>query len=114
MAMGTRLRHRIAKQEPVAWDGETPEDVAVFDSAVLETLSSELREQVNAIRKALALACASNGNQADDANQLVAMIPRNSPLSPWRLFVRGFQPWLSNDFDAAQKSWSRLDPQHRP
>ncbi len=114
MAMDTRLRQRIAKQEPAAWDGETPEDVAVFDSAVLETLSSELREQVIAIREALALACASNGNQVDDANQLVAMIPRNSPLSPWRLFVRGFQSWLRNDCDAAQKSWSRLDPRHRP
>jgi len=97
MAMDTRLRQRIARQEPVAWDGEAPEDVAVFDSAVIETLSSELREQVNAIREALALACASNGSQADDANQLVAKIPRNSPLSPWRLFVRGFQSWLSNE-----------------
>ncbi len=89
--MNARFRQRIASQRPVAWDDEAPEDVAVFDSAVLETLSPELCEQVSAIREALALVCRSNGSQAEDANRLVATIPRNSPLSPWRLFVRGFQ-----------------------
>ncbi len=112
--MNTRFRQRIARQSPVAWDDEAAEDVAVFDSAVLETLSPELCEQVSAIREALALSCGSNGSQVADANRLVAKIPRNSPLSPWRLFVRGLQSWLQSDFDAAQESWSRLDPERRP
>ena len=114
LRINTRFRQRIAKQRPVAWDDEAPEDVAVFDSTVLETLSPELCEQVSAIREALALACVSNGSQAEDANRVVAKIPRNSPLSPWRLFVRGLQSWLESDVDAAQESWSRLDSLRRP
>jgi len=109
-----RFRQRIAKQKPVAWVGESPADVAVFEDAALEMLAAESRGHVNAIRDALALVCDSNGNQAEDANQLVANIPRSSPLSPWRLLVRGLQLWLENDFAAAQESWSRLDSECRP
>ena len=52
-----RHRQRLARQQPRAWNGEMPEDVAVFDDSVLESLSPELASQVSAVREALQVAC---------------------------------------------------------
>lgn len=102
---------RVSQQQPQAWPGETPEDVAVFDDAVLATLPSESSEQVTAIRDALRLACDLRGAEALER---VSGIARSSPLSQWRLFLRGLVAWVANDQQAAGETWKRLDPQRRP
>ena len=108
--MRSHLR-RISQQRPQAWPGECPEDVAVYDDAVLDRLAGELADQVKAVREALQLACDSRG---EEALQRVSKIARRSPLSQWRLFLRGLVAWLADDPDAASEVWKRLDLQRRP
>jgi hypothetical protein len=106
-----RHRQRIEQQKPRAWDGELPEDVAVFDDSVFATLPPEVSNQVSAVRDALRFASESRG---DEALKLVSEIPRSSPLSQWRLFIRGLDSWLSGETDAASDTWKRLVPDRRP
>ncbi|MEX0867278.1 MAG: hypothetical protein WD030_07960, partial [Pirellulales bacterium] len=107
----SRHQQRMAQQNPRAFEGELPEDVAVFDDAALESLSPEHAEHVTAVRKALEHAC---GLRADEARKCVADVPRSSPLSEWRLFIRGLSSWLADDTSAAGEAFSRLDFQRRP
>ncbi|MGE0756654.1 MAG: hypothetical protein AB7O38_06525 [Pirellulaceae bacterium] len=106
-----RQYQRFLQQVPQGWAGESPEDVAVFDDQVLQSLPPEQAQQVTAVRAALQDAVESRGS---DALQRVASIPRSSPVSPWRLFIRGLIAWLANDPGAAGESWRRLDPERRP
>lgn len=102
---------RLAQQQPQAWAGERSEDVAVFEDTVLETLPPDLVDQVTAIRESLQLACDSRGQEALER---VAGIARTSPLSQWRLFLRGLVAWIAEDPDTASEAWKRLDFQRRP
>jgi len=112
MPVGSSRRlQRIAQQRPQAWAGERPEDMAVYDDGVLETLTPELSDQVKAIREALELACDGRG---EEALQRVSGIARSSPLSDWRLFLRGLVAWLADDPSSASDAWKRLDSQRRP
>ncbi len=104
-------RERLARQQPRAWKGELPEDVALFDDAVLATLSAELAEQVLLVREALQAATQSRG---EAALKSLSVISRSSPLSDWRLFIRGLTDWLANQTEAAAEAWRRLDPERRP
>jgi hypothetical protein len=107
----SRHRQRLALQKPRSWKGEILEDVAVFDDSVLESLSPELASQVSAVREALEAACESRG---DEALKCVSGVSRNSPLSQWRLFIRGLVPWTADDTEAASEAWKRLAPERRP
>lgn len=102
---------RVSQQQPQSWPGESREDAAVYDDAVLETLAPELTDQVMATREALELACDCRG---EEALQRVSKIAHSSPLSEWRLFLRGLVAWLADDPDAASETWKRLDFQRRP
>lgn len=105
--VGTSKRmQRILQQKPQAWPGEFPEDVAVFDDTTLETLAPDIAEQVQAVRDALQLACDA---RVSEALNRVSGIPRNSPLSEWRLYLRGLVAWMTNDQDAADEAWKRLN-----
>ncbi len=106
-----RHRQRLARQTPRAWPGEMPEDVAVFEDSVRESLPAELAEQAAAVRTAVRNACALRG---EEALEQVAKISRHSPFSPWRLFIRGLVAWLADEMEAAREAWKRLDPQRRP
>lgn len=110
LSSNTHHRQRVLQQVPHAWPGEPPEDVAIFDDAVLATLSPEVGQEVTAVRDALQ--CTSKSN-ADDALKLVSAIPRSSPLSEWRLFIRGLVDWLGGNTDAASEAWKRLDVERR-
>lgn len=112
MEANSRHRQRLARQKPRAWNGELPEDVAVFDDSVLASLSPELASQVSAVREALQIACESRGFEG--ALSRVACINRSSSLSEWRLFIRGLVPWMADDTEAANEVWQRLDPERRP
>ncbi|MGD9857513.1 MAG: hypothetical protein AB7U20_21430 [Planctomycetaceae bacterium] len=107
---GARQSQRIAAQLPRAWPGEAAEDVAIFDDAALASLSPELASQVASIRTALQAVCESRD---EDALQEVSGIPRSSPLSQWRLLIRGIIDWMADD-SAAAEAWKRLDPERRP
>jgi hypothetical protein len=113
IAVGSNARHRqrLAQQTPQAWPSELPADVAIFDDAALAALPAELIPQATAIREALQEALASRG---DDALKRVSEIPRGSPLSEWRLFIRGLIDWLANETAAAGEAWKRLDRERRP
>lgn len=113
IVVGSNARHRerLAQQIPHAWSGEAAEDVALFDAAVLSTLPPELREQAGAVREALLDTLES---RPDDALKRVAMIPRGSPFSEWRLFIRGLIDWLAGEQDGASEAWKRLDRERRP
>lgn len=107
----SRHQQRILSQVPEAWPGESPEDVAVFDDGALEQLPPELSQQALAVRDALHLACQS---QREEALKSLASIPRSSPYSEWRLFLRGLVAWLENDHSSASEVWERLDFERRP
>jgi hypothetical protein len=106
-----RHQQRLLQQTPKAWAGETPEDVAVFDDSVLGSLPPDLAGQVSAVREALEDALESRG---DDALKRTSAIPRSSPLSQWRLLLRGLVSWLADDTQSAGEAWKRLDPERRP
>ena len=107
----SRHSQRLERQQPRAWDGELREDVAIFDDVVFKSLPPELASQVTAVREALTHACES---RRDAALERVSSIPRSSPLSQWRLFVRGLVSWMANDTEAACAAWQRTDPKRRP
>ncbi|HEY4261893.1 MAG TPA: hypothetical protein VGM98_17110 [Schlesneria sp.] len=113
IAVGSNERHRqrLSQQLPRAWVGEAPEDVAVFDDAVLAALSPDLAQQVSIVRKALQDTTESRG---EEAVKSVSVISRSSPLSEWRLFIRGLVDWLAGDSNAAGEAWQRLDRERRP
>ncbi len=111
LASNARHRQRLAEQIPNAWQGELPEDVAVFDDNVLARLEPDVAQQVMAVRSALDDALASRG---DDAVKRVSMISRGSPLSEWRLFLRGLIDWLAENTQAASDAWKRLNADRRP
>jgi hypothetical protein len=113
IALGSNSRHRqrLALQVPRAWEGETLVDTAVFDDAVFAALPQDDAQQVAVVREALAHATANRG---DEALKCTSVIARSSPLSEWRLFVRGLVDWLANDTAAAEEAWKRLDAERRP
>lgn len=113
ITVGNNERHRqqLALQVPHAWPGELPEDVAVFDDAVLATLTPELAQQVVAVRDALSDASESRG---EEALKRLSVISHSSPLSDWRLFVRGLVDWLAGNTEAASEAWKRLNSERRP
>ncbi len=106
-----KLRRRIARVRPLAYSGELPCDLAVFDDAVLSQLDDNLAVEVRLVQAALQLV--SDGFDDEASNQLTP-IARRSPLSEWRLFVRGLSDWYADRVDEAQECWKRLDFNRRP
>ena len=104
-------QQRLARMKPASWEGEDIPDAAVFDNSTLDSLSPELLTQACAVREALQLACDSRG---EAALKRLSDIPRTSPYSEWRLYLRGLVPWMAADAVAAQDAWKRLDPNRRP
>lgn len=110
-AVQNRLDVRIAKQSTFAWLGESVEDRAVFDDAVLESLQGEVAEHVTCIRQALTEVCQRAPGQAIDG---LAAISRRSPMADWRTLLRGLLSWQAGEVAEASEAWSRLDRQRRP
>ena len=104
-------RQRLARQVPVSWSDELPEDAAIFDESAFLSLPPERASQVQVVREALQEALDSRG---ENALRSISVIPRSSPLSEWRLFIRGLVDWLANHPESATESWKRLDSTRRP
>ena len=101
----------MTRVRPLAWLGEVEADVAVFDDQILASLASDIASEVAMVREALQLVTDSFGA---DANKRLESVSRRSPLSEWRLFVRGLVHWYDERFDDAKENWKRLDIQRRP
>lgn len=89
--------------------------VKLIDEAVLDPQSTPpqqagLREQVGRVRDAL---LAVERSEDDHASGLLQKIPRNSPLSDWKLFARGLIAFYAGDRDRTEQNWKRLD-ENRP
>lgn len=109
--INARLSERIAKQKPVAWPDENPVDVALFDPHMFSQLTAEQQQEVTAVSEALTL---SHAGRHDDANLRVNEIARTSPLSQWRLLIRGLGDWYAGNVTEAENAWQRLDAARRP
>ncbi len=101
----------VAKTEPISWQGEIPEDAALFDDAVLQTLPEDSAEKARLVRLALEETLA---RKTGVAYENLASIPRQSPYANWRLFIRGLIAWQNNDFAEVDEAWERLDKSRRP
>jgi hypothetical protein len=101
----------VATASPVAWAGEAIEDAAIFDHSALAKLDAKIASEVSLIRQALRSVADGQGGEV---NVPLESISRRSPLSEWRLFVRGLIDWYENRFDEAQECWKRLDSNRRP
>lgn len=82
-------------------------DRAVRDSRVALPAQGDAREHVSRIRDALA--AIESGND-DQAAELLKDVPRTSPASDWKLFVRGLTAFYDYDRERMQANWRRLDP----
>lgn len=110
-SLTNRLEVRLGKQMPQAWQGELPQDVALFDEAVLAQLPAEEAGEAQLVRNVLTEVW--ERRQVDNVESL-STISRRSPFSEWRMFVRGLVAWQAGNLDAATEAWSRLDQQRRP
>lgn len=104
-------QQQVATLLPKPWEGESVFDVAVFDESARASLDEADQALVRAVAEALEMQAAG---QPEDAEQCVAHIPRKSPMSDWRMLIRGLSHWYKNHSDAAKKLWSRLDHHRRP
>ena len=107
----TNPNARLIQLKPKPMADEPVEDLAVFAKARREELSSALQTEAGAVRESLELVYQGDFGPAMDR---VKIIPRNSPLSDWRLFVRGLIAFYHGDVDTARQDWSRLDRARRP
>lgn len=106
-----RFSRRLRRARPRSAPDELPEDTAIWDVTVRERLPAELAEQASAIAEALA--CLSDRRDAQALHH-IETIPRSSPYSDWRLFIRGLADWYAGQYESAHRCWQRLDPQRRP
>ncbi len=97
--------------KPLIAAGEPTEDAAVFDDAALKSLPEDLAGEAAAVRESLSAVETGDDKRATD---LLSKIPRKSPYSQWRMFIRGLIDWYRGDAAKADEAFSRLDQDRRP
>jgi tetratricopeptide (TPR) repeat protein len=85
--------------------------VRLVDEAVLHPQATPpqqdgLKEQLARVREAL---LAIERGEDERASGLLKEIPRNSPLSDWKLFARGLIAFYAGDRERTKQNWKRLD-----
>ena len=83
-------------------------DAAILDERSLPPDIPELKARIANVRRAFA--AIERGDDAE-AIELLADIPRNSPLSDWKLFLRGLAAFYQSDRERTDRNWRRLDPE---
>ncbi len=96
---------------PKVGQSERVEDAAVFNKDCRLKLSGELQLEAASISEALELTCQG---KFEEAIGMLKDIARSSPLSDWRLFVRGLHAFYLGDLETARQNWTRLDRTRRP
>ncbi len=94
--------------DPAAWPAGIS---ALVDRSVrvgkpAEQLPEVLAPQVSSVCQALV---ALEGGHDSQAAELLQSIPRQSPVSDWRWFVRGLTAFYRQDAEATRANWTRLD-----
>ena len=86
-------------------------DRALLDWNYVPPEHAGLPAQVQLVRDAF-----SAVEAGDDANAttLLNEIPRTSPLSEWKLFLRGLTAFYQRDHERTTANWQRLDPTRPP
>ncbi|MBW3540103.1 MAG: hypothetical protein KY476_07530, partial [Planctomycetes bacterium] len=87
--------------------------VKLVDDAVLDPRTplpdfANIRDHVARLREALG---AVERGEDEAAMLLVGEIPRTSPVSDWKLFVRGLSAFYADDRDRVEQNWRRLEKQ---
>ena len=115
---GLLLRTGLLNLFPQFQNGATDEvrenlRAELFDLAVQhpEKAAPEDKELVLLIRESLK---ALEQSQDDAALELLRSVPRQSPGSQWRVFIRGLLGWYRQDAEAVEANWSRLEAQRLP
>ena len=86
-------------------------DQAVLHPEQSQPSSPEVAREATLVRQALEALYA--GDEAT-ALGLVRDIARSSPVSEWKLLVRGLAAFYRGDHGETQANWSRLDPERTP
>jgi tetratricopeptide (TPR) repeat protein len=86
-------------------------DQAVLHPERSRAASPETVQEAGRVREALEALEAGNDESALD---LVRDIPRSSPLSEWKLFLRGLAAYYRHQREEAVANWDRLDPERVP
>ena len=86
-------------------------DQAVLHPERCRPSSPEVGQEAARVRQALEALYA--GDEAT-ALGLVRDIARSSPVSEWKLLVRGLAAFYRGDHDETQANWNRLDPERAP
>src|SRR5271166_3352227 len=86
-------------------------DQAVLHPEQSQPSSPEVAREATLVRQALEALYA--GDEAT-ALGLVRDIARSSPVSEWKLLVRGLAAFYRGDHGETQANWSRLDPERAP
>ncbi|MCS7467421.1 hypothetical protein NZK35_12270 [Stieleria sp. ICT_E10.1] len=110
-ATSERIEKRSQRMKPLTATGESTEDAAVFDDAALKSLPEDLAGEAAAVRESLSAVETGDDKRATD---LLSKIPRKSPYSQWRMFIRGLIDWYRGDATKADEAFSRLDQDRRP
>ncbi len=100
-----------AQLKPKPIPGEPLEDLAVFTKGCREQLSTDLQREATAVGESLDLV---HQGHFDQALESLKVISRSSPLSDWRLFIRGLIAFYHRDSENARQNWVRLDRARRP
>ena len=86
-------------------------DRLVLHPASIQPPSPEVGREAAAVRQALELL--TEGDEPG-ALELLREIARSSPLSEWRLFLRGLAAFYRHEQAESQANWARLDPDRAP
>ena len=86
---------------------KTAADQAVVRPGEAPRSLPKIREEALLVRAALE---AMESGRDDEALEKLQPIGRSSPLSDWRLFVRGLAAYYRGDDEAMRASWDRLEP----
>jgi tetratricopeptide (TPR) repeat protein len=81
-------------------------DQAVIHPARMQDVSAETAREASLIRESLEQLTAGD---AENGLMLLRDLPRSSPLSDWKFFVRGLAAYYQGNSEEAQTNWSRLD-----
>jgi tetratricopeptide (TPR) repeat protein len=101
-----KLQERLDSPEAQERFTRQAADQAVLHPERAQELVPEIRQEASQIRAALAALEAG-----DEVNAMAALrdVARSSPLSEWKLFVRGLAAFSRAELEEARANWDRLD-----
>ena len=89
---------------------ELAADSAVIHPERMQDLSAEMAREASLIRESLEKVTAGD---MENGMALLRDLPRSSPLSDWKFFVRGLAAYYQGKSEEAQTNWSRLDAKRK-